>query len=75
MKFWLRLGSDYLSEATPHETFGAAEAAYRSAAAQLWRYGQRLEATVHLGERLDDLDEYPDYVLTYDGVGVLVEKS
>ena len=61
---FLRLGDDPLEDAEYHPTIRSAMAVYQSAAIQLNRYGQRLDATLHLVDGPDDTPvEYPDYVL------------
>ena len=64
MAYYLRIGRDYLDQAERHATLGDAKAEFREAAAELLRYGQRLEASVHIGKSKSELDEYPDYVLS-----------
>ena len=61
---FLRLGNDPLDNATRHSTIQEAVDAYAEAARELDRYGQKLEATLHLAPGWGLADEYPDYVLS-----------
>jgi hypothetical protein len=63
-RYFLRLGSDDLEQARPYRTRAAAVAAYSYAARELARYGQELDASVHLAPSRSDLVEYPDLVLS-----------
>jgi len=60
----LRFGSDALETADRHHSVASAIAAYRDAATELARYGQEIEATIHLTPSRGFPDEYPDYLLT-----------
>lgn len=62
-RYWLRVGSDYLDEAEPHPTLASAKAAFADTARELDRYGQRIEASVHIAPTRAELAEYPDFVL------------
>lgn len=61
---FLRMGSDYLSEAKRYKNKTQAINAYREAMEELARYGQEIEATIHYSVFRDRLDEYPDFVLS-----------
>ena len=67
---YLRMGDDYLEDATRCPRLGDAKAMFMEAARELDRYGQRIEASIHIADlhskRLgySDLHEYPDYVLS-----------
>jgi hypothetical protein len=61
---FLRMGSDYLDDAAPYRTVTAAREAYAETARELGRYGQSIEASIHLADSRDALQEYPDYVLS-----------
>lgn len=67
MKYYLRMGSDYLEDAKPYRSKAEAIAAYRKTAEELDRYGQSIEATLHS----EPLQEYPDFVLTYTRKGAV----
>lgn len=62
--YFLREGSDALDKARPFPTLRAAVDAFATSARELARYGQAHEATVHVAARADQVDEYPDYMLT-----------
>ena len=62
--YFLRIGDDALESAEAYQTKAGAIAAYRRVAIQLWGYGQSIDATVHIAPRPDDVDEYPDFVLS-----------
>jgi hypothetical protein len=66
MKCFLRIGEDCLEEATQHKSLAQAESAYRKVAEELGQYGQSIEATIHIAKTLDEVAEYPDFVLTYE---------
>ena len=66
MKCFLRIGDDCLEDATQHKSLAQAEAAYRKVAEELGRYGQAIEATIHIAKTIDEVVEYPDFVLTYE---------
>lgn len=62
-KYFLRIGDDTLESARPYRTKAAALAAFADVALDLWRYGQRVTASIHMAPSLDDVVEYPDLVL------------
>lgn len=62
--YFLRMGSDYLSDAVAYRSLEACKNVFRVTADELAQYGQEIEATVHIAENRDALDEYPDYVLS-----------
>ena len=64
MKTFLRMGSDYLDQATAHRTIGDACAEFMEAARELDRYGQRIEASLHFAPDLASVAEYPDRILS-----------
>jgi hypothetical protein len=63
-KFFLRVGADSLDRAIAYRSRAAAIAAFRAVAGELDRYGQSIEATVHIAPSRDLVDEYPDFVLS-----------
>lgn len=70
-RYWL-VESD-LDAAQGFLTKGAAVQAFADSARQLARYGQSLEATLHIANGRAELQEYPDFVLSLgprDGVRV-----
>jgi hypothetical protein len=62
--FFLRIGDDYLEQATPFKTKSAALDYYRAVAEDLIRFDQRIEASVHVAPDRDQVVEYPDWVLS-----------
>lgn len=64
--FFLRMGSDYLADAVAYRSLEACKNVFRVTADELARYGQEIEATVHIAESREDLydGDYPDYVLS-----------
>lgn len=74
--YWLRTGTECLKNATPYPDMRSAIQAYRSAARELYRYGQYLETSVHLAPDFANIKECPDFVLfTGKRGGVSVEKA
>lgn len=72
----LRIGSDYLADAQYFASKGDAVASFRETVGELWRYGQRIEATLHYvdGPR-DEPAEYPDIVLETGPRGGLKQST
>lgn len=68
---FLRMGSDYLADAKRYRSKTQAIAAYRETALELARYGQTIEATIHLATYRADLAEYPDFQLTLSERGAV----
>lgn len=62
--YFLRLGSDYLEDAAAYRRKSSAVAVFAESARELARYGQRLEASIHVADTRDELAEYPDFVLS-----------
>lgn len=74
--YYLRVGSDTLDESERHNTKVAAVASFRRTAKELGKYGQVIDATIHIASRRAELAEYPDYVLSVgDRGGVVVERA
>jgi hypothetical protein len=63
-KFFLRLGADFFDRAIAYRSRAAAIEAFRAVARELDRYGQSIDATVHIAPDRDSVDEYPDFVLS-----------
>jgi hypothetical protein len=63
-KSFLRLGDDSLNRAIAYRSRAAAIEAFRAVASELDRYGQSIEATMHLAPDRDSVDEYPDFLLS-----------
>lgn len=76
MKTYLRIGSDYLEDAKRYSSKKAAIAAFHRVASELWRYEQRIDASLHYARTQDELQEYPDFVLSLGPRGgVKVERT
>ena len=63
-RLYLRIGDDSFEAAAEHSSLRDAKAEYREVAEELDRYGQRIDASVHIAESRDECAEYPDYVLS-----------
>lgn len=75
-RYFLRMGSDDLDQATRYRTRADAVAAYGYAARELAEYGQDLDASIHLAPTRAELAEYPDLVLSLGPRGgVRVERA
>lgn len=61
--FFLRIGNDFLEEASPFSSLRDAVQEYRAVAQELAGFDQRIEATVHIAPDRKSVAEYPDYVL------------
>lgn len=73
---YLRMGNDYLFDAVGYPSKTAAIAAYTETARELARFGQSIEATVHMVAPGEHPDEYPDFVLSAGPRGgVKVERA
>lgn len=64
MKCFLRIGGDTLEEVEVCCNLAEAKRRYYRGAVQLLQYDQRIEATIHIADRIEDVVEYPDYVLS-----------
>jgi hypothetical protein len=70
------MGGGALEEATPYTSKRAAVEAYQDTARTLDKYGQRIEATIHLAPDRETLAEYPDYCLSLGKCGgVKIERA
>ena len=75
-RYFLRLGADALDQACPYRTRAAALAAYGYVARELAKYGQAIDASVHITPSRAALVEYPDLVLSLGPRGgVRVERA
>ena len=74
MKYFLRIGADYLEDAKPYRTLSAAKQAFREVAEELDRYGQSIEATIHLANKASETEEYPDLLLSFEDGRVITEN-
>ena len=74
MPCFLRYSTDY-DEYERHATKADACAAFSETAEELDRYGQRIEASLHMAPSEDEIAEYPDFVLSLGPRGGLVVQS
>jgi hypothetical protein len=65
--YFLRMGDDYLDDSIGFKTLKCARDKYKDTAAELFMYGQSIQASIHKAPSIDEVVEYPDYVLSYDG--------
>ncbi|AOZ05894.1 hypothetical protein [Cupriavidus malaysiensis] len=63
MAYFLRTGDDYLDQAVKYSSKAGAVAAFRETSDELDRYGQSITASLHIADTLDEVVEYPDFVL------------
>lgn len=76
MKVFLRSGSDYLEDAKPFDSKAAAVCQFQRDAEELDRFGQKHEASIHIADHIDQVAEYPDFVLSLGPRGgVKIEKA
>lgn len=61
---YLRIGDDTLDDANGYNSVAAAGREFHRVATSLWRYGQRIEATIHIAPSRKEVVEYPDFVLS-----------
>lgn len=61
---FLRMGDDYLEDATRCHSIRDAIEEYREVAEELNGYEQKIEASIHIAKTMDEVAEYPDYVLS-----------
>lgn len=69
MRTYLRIGTDTLEEAQQYASKKAAVEAFAETAHQLARFGQSIEASLHYANSMDELAEYPDFVLSITARG------
>jgi len=66
MQWYLCFENELLENAKPYPSKKAAIAAFHQMADELSRYGQSIYASVHAADQPDELDEYPDFILSSD---------
>ena len=71
MKCYLRYQADYLADSEPCRSIAEAKDKFTQTALELDRYGQKIEATIHIPTS-GELHEYPDYLLSLSPKGKLV---
>lgn len=64
MKCFLRMGNDSLDEAVRCPSLKYAKGEFMATALELDRYGQRIDASIHIATDADEVVEYPDLVLS-----------
>jgi hypothetical protein len=69
---FLRFDADSLEQSEKFLTIHAAKMEYLDSATELARFGQVIGATIHIGNSMDEIVEYPDYVLSLGPKGGLV---
>lgn len=62
--YFLRIGNDTLDDAERHATKASAVASFRRCAEGLDRYGQAIDASLHIAESRNAVAESPDFVLS-----------
>ncbi len=76
MRTYLRIDADALDAAKRYPSMRAAVEAYADTARELARYGQRCEASLHFANNRDELQEYPDRLLSVGPRGgIKVERA
>jgi hypothetical protein len=76
VKTYLRMGSDHLEDAVAYRSKTEAIDAFYQAAAELDRYGQAIEASLHYASSKEALAEYPDFTLRLGTRGnVICERT
>ena len=67
MKCFLRIGMDDLENSIPCNSVKEAKEIYKESAAPLYRFGQSLEGVIYIAKTVEELTDYPSYLLTYTG--------
>jgi hypothetical protein len=76
MKTYRRIDADTLDDAKLYPSMRAAIEAYAETARELDRYGQKCEASLHFARNREELQEYPDRVLSLGPKGgIKVERT
>lgn len=71
---YLRMGNDPLEEAILFPSIAEACDEFLDTARELARYGQRIEASIHIADNFYEVAEYPDYVLALGPRGGLKKE-
>jgi hypothetical protein len=74
MKCFLRFEADSLDDAEECSSIAQAVRVFEIAARECDRYGQKLEATVHIADSREELAEYPDLLLRLGARGGVVRE-
>ena len=72
---YLRYQFDSLANAKMHASMASACSEFLKTAKDLDRYGQRIESSIHIAATKEELDEYPDYVLSLGPRGGLRKQA
>lgn len=73
---FLCFAGEYLDDAQKCRSIEFAKGEFLAAAQELDRFGQRIEASIHIAPRRSEIAEYPDYVLSLGPRGGLkVERT
>lgn len=72
MIVYLRFAEEYLEDSKRFESKKAAIDYFAYTARELARYDQKIAATLHVGKSLDEIAEYPDFVLSLGPRGGIV---
>lgn len=76
MAYFLRMGDDYLDQAVKYSSKAGAIDAFRETSDELDRFGQSITASIHIADTMDEVVEYPDFVLERGPKGgVKVERA
>jgi hypothetical protein len=71
MRCFLLYADTKYPEYEEYDSLGDAKEAFFEAATSVGRYGQNLEASLHIAESEDFIHEYPDYILSLTPRGAL----
>lgn len=74
MKCFLQVGGAGLDEAVLYSSISNAVFAYGRIARDLARFGQKVEATVHIAETRKEIQGYPDFVLKLGPHGGILKE-
>lgn len=72
MIVYLRFADDYLADSIRFKSKKTAVEYFANTARELARYGQKIEATLHVGQSLEEIVEYPDFILSLGPRGGIV---
>ncbi len=71
MKCFLRYAHEYLEDSIPFNSISDAKFDFENTAKELDRYGQHIEASIHIAKDVESLNEYPEFVLTLTPRGAI----
>ena len=64
MNCYLQYAGEYPDQAIRCHSISRAVAHFTETAHELYRFEQRITASIHIAESRDEIAEYPDYVLS-----------